>query len=409
MVTDTTIYWHDGKQYEQQIRKLAEEPITIKNKELIKQFHAHLFTTGTKYERVAKITWGLRKICRVLDKDLSKATKNDIERVVATIQTDRAYTDNTKSDYKRCLKHFFKWYEDEDPRLEKGSQNEEEAIKMYKYLRKYVKTTAPPKEIDPGSIITNQDIKKVLDEGCNNNLDRAIIALLHESGCRIGEILGMRIKDIQRKESIWSIRVNGKTGERSRPVLDSIPYLLRWLDFHPQKNEPNAFLWISENNRWRGKRINYVGACKIIKRSFERAGIKKKNNPHFFRHSRATIDAPKYKDSIQSMMMGWTQGSQQLKRYRHMAASDAEEAFMKVKGLCSQEETKEELPQNCVCGRISPHGAKYCIACGKALSLETAMKEQEYLSKAFEVLGNIMSNPELRKQFEKWKEQKNSV
>ena len=36
--------------------------------------------------------------------------------------------------------------------------------------------------------------------------------------------------------------MNGKTGSRHIPLIDSIPYLKDWLDNHPQKGNPNAFL-----------------------------------------------------------------------------------------------------------------------------------------------------------------------
>jgi integrase/recombinase XerD len=414
------IYPQYDKQFEQQLRRLEQEPISEANKELIKRFQDHLFTTGAKQARVAKLTWGMRKIALLLQKDLQSATKADIERVVAAIQRDPKYTDSTKSDYKRCLKHFYRWFEDEDERLRNPEELvRTEAHRLYHYLRKSVKTSCPLKELDPGSILRDEDIHTVIQKGCRQDYERAFVSLIHESGCRIGELLRIRIKDIQQKDTHWIIRVNGKTGERTIPIRESIPYLAQWMNNHPELNNPDAMLWISMHNRWQGQPLRYIGARQLLHRCFKRAGFiveekdedgkivereLKKLNPHHFRHSRATIDAPNFSEPILCKMRGWVLGSHQVRRYTHLSGKDTEEAFLKSKGLMPTEnKTEEKKLQPCVCGMLNAAEAKFCTRCGKALSIETAMKEQAYMQKAFEVMEKIMKDPELQKQFEAYK------
>lgn len=406
-MTNESIYHGYAKRYEKQVARLNKENTSDHNKDLIRRFQAHLFATGTNEQRVAKLTWNLRKIAVLMRKDLDKATKQDIERVVAELQTDQHYTDNTKSDYKRGLKHFYKWFEDEDIRLQNGDEKAREAAqKMYKYLRKYVKTTVKPKPVDPSSIITDEEIEKVLVKGCRNDMERALLKLLHETGCRIGELLGMRIKDIQRKEHNWLIVVNGKTGERAQPILDSIPLLLRWLDYHPLREDPDAYLFTSVyKGRWENKRIMYWGARRLIDRCFTRAGVNKQRNPHWFRHSRATLDAPKYTEAIQCKLRGWAQGSRQPATYHHIAAKQVEDAFLKARGVKKADEMDNTpQPLKCVCGRLNEAKSCYCSGCGKALTVEVAVKEGEYMEKAFFLFEKIMGDPALRRRFEEWKQ-----
>lgn len=402
------IYNIDPRRALQSQNKHLDKEASEHNAALVKRFQSHLLATGTKELRVTKLTWGLRKICRVMAKDLDKVTKPDFERVAAEINQEPTHTENTKSDYKRALKHFYRWFEDEDERLDSHDHDErKEAKKAYSYLKKYVKTTVKPKPIDPGSIITEDDLRKVLEKGCRNDMERALVMLHHEMGSRIGETLGIRLKDIQRGPSAWTIRVEGKTGERARPILDSIPFLVRWLDYHPSKDDPDEYLFVSIEPRWYGKPINYRGAVKLIERVFEQAGVKKRHNTHFFRHSRATLDAPKFMDSIQAQMMGWTQGSKQLARYRHMSPRASLEAFLRTKGLSqAQEEEEAQRPIKCVCGRLNEPQASYCSSCGKAVTVEVATKEREYLEEAFKVMERIASDPELMQRFKAFKEQK---
>jgi len=398
------IYWRYDELFDRQVKILEAWTGSERNKELIRRFQDHLFTTGAKQARVAKLTWGLRKICDVLGVDLDMVTKADIERLVGTIQRDDSHTDSTKSDYKRCLKHFYRWFEDEDLRLEsKKEAIRHDGQKLYQYLKKNVKTSCPMRSFDPGSIITDEDIKQILDKGCRLDYERALIKLLHETGARVGEILGIKIRDIQDKESHWLITVNGKTGERTVPIREAVPYLAQWMNHHPNKEDPEASLWISDMGQRRGKPLRYVGIIKIIDRCFKRAGVQKKHNPHHFRHSRATLDGRHYSEPILCKLRGWTIGSSQVRRYTHLSGKDAEDAFLRYKGLKPNEKGEESGPKECICGVLNTPDSKYCHKCGKALNIDVIQQEQDYLSKAFEIMNKIMSDPEMREKYEDFK------
>ena len=81
---------------------------------------------------------------------------------------------------------------------------------------------------------------------CPSKRDRCYHAISRDSSCRPHELLKIRIKDIVFKmvgeRQYAEILVNGKTGQRSIPLINSIPYLKDWLDDHPQRGNENAFL-----------------------------------------------------------------------------------------------------------------------------------------------------------------------
>jgi hypothetical protein len=61
--------------------------------------------------------------------------------------------------------------------------------------------------------------------------------------------LKLKIKDVVFKTTgnyqYAEILVNGKTGSRPIPLIDSIPYLKDYLDHeHPQPGNPNALLFV---------------------------------------------------------------------------------------------------------------------------------------------------------------------
>lgn len=400
------IYWGWDNQLKTQKAKIKawEGPET--NKALILQFLDNLAARGTKEARQAKLAWELRVICNWLEKPLSEATKRDLERVAGQISNSK-YTENTKSDYRRALKHFYRWFEEEDGRLTSKDENERlEARKAYKFLTT-IKTTAPLKDLDPGSMIKEEDIRRVIEKGCRYDHEKAFVRLTHETGCRVGEVLGIRLKDIDRKETLWSVRVSGKTGERTVFLRESIPYLVRWLEIHPDNQNPNAYLWVSLHNRFYGKPLRYDGARRLLKRTFVRAGVDKKSNSHHFRHSRSSIDGQRYTEAICCSLRGWRIGSQMARRYTHIGNKEAERAVMRAYDLePAEKKTEEAKPQYCICGRINTPESYYCDKCGKALRIDTAMKEQEYLSLAFKLLTDIMQDTEKRAAFEAWKAQK---
>ena len=83
-----------------------------------------------------------------------------------------------------------------------------------------------------------------------NKRDKAYHMLAKDSSCRPSEILNLLIKDLNFKRSPDGIKqyaeimVNGKTGTRSIPLFNSLPYLKDWLDDHPcgQCLKPTSFL-----------------------------------------------------------------------------------------------------------------------------------------------------------------------
>lgn len=374
------------------------------NKELISQFQEHQFSMGVKNARIAKVTSSLRRTCDLLPKALNTWTKHDMQRFCALVNKNPKWSDNTKRDFKVILKSFYKWFEEEDKRLKSSiDQERQEAQDMYTFLRKYVKTPSIIVQRDPTQVIEDVDCQTLIEKGCRNALERAIIALLHESGVRAGELLNMRIKDFERVNKHAQIHVNGKTGRRTIPILRSIPRLELWIEEHPAKTEPNACLWVSKANGHYAKPLKHFGLLKLLRRVGAKADLDKPMNPHWFRHSRATIYGRTYTERHLEKIMGWTIGSKQPKTYCHHTFKDAEREFKKQNGLEEPEEISPQV-QVCACGNPNESTAKYCYKCGQALRIDVLQDDQakrdDAMTYAMEALLDIMKDPDRRKRFE---------
>jgi integrase/recombinase XerD len=81
---------------------------------------------------------------------------------------------------------------------------------------------------------------------CHSTRDRCYHTISRDTSCRPHEILGLRLKDIVFKmandRQYAEVLVNEKTGCRTVPLINSIPYLRDWIDVHPQRTNPNAYL-----------------------------------------------------------------------------------------------------------------------------------------------------------------------
>ena len=86
---------------------------------------------------------------------------------------------------------------------------------------------------------------------CPSKQMKCYHAMSRDTGCRPHELLKLRIKDIIFKSAgdmqYAEVLVNGKTGSRHIPLINSLPYVKDYLDQeHPQPNNYNAPLFAAE-------------------------------------------------------------------------------------------------------------------------------------------------------------------
>jgi len=391
MKQELEIYYNREKIFDLELERLNRADISKKNKEIITKFHNFLFASGSKNLRVTKLSSQLRYIAKWVNKDFDKVNEQDLENLVAYLNRKTDISEITKSDYRRIIRQFYKWLLGEDTKL-----------------ISHVKVGNPKSKIIRfEDIISEDDLKLILEKGCFSVKQRAFISLLHESGARIAEFLGMRIRDIIKEDKFARIRLYGKTGERWIAVVSSIPYLYQYLSYHKNKDDLTSYLWAPDSRKYNGNPIHYAGANKIVKGCFERAGLlNKKQNVHHFRHSRATILASHLTEVQLCLYMGWEIGSKQVRTYVHASGKEVDKAVLSMHHIVKKEDTKpKDSPKECsICHKINASIDDFCARCGHALSVKTAIETSEKIkdetNKTFQLLLEISKDKELMKQFE---------
>lgn len=331
-------------------------------------------------KRILKYLTYLPKIAVLLGKDFDKADKEDIKRIMAVIEKSD-YAEWTKNDHRIILKKFYKWLR----------QTEDTYPPEVKWLKNSMKKA---NQKLPEDILTQEEVKRMI-ETATNMRDKAVISVLYESGCRVGEILSMKLKSVEFNHVACSIMVNGKTGQRRILLVDSMPFMANWVSHYPNGKDPNDYLWICIGTKNHNKPMEYNSLNKILRNVAMKSGIAKKVNPHNFRHSRATHLATKFTEAQMKQYFGWTQSSEMASVYVHLSGRDLDNSILELHGLRRKEEQNngEELkPKKCPkCEKINEFEARICSRCGQALDIEMAMKQKEKL----DGLARLIDDPEI--------------
>ena len=376
-------------------RAKKDNKISEKNREFILKFFDYLIADGISKPRLAKYVDVIRYWAIWLNKDFDKVTKEDIAKVVTKLQLNDGYSAWSKHSYKTMLRKFFKWI--------KKTEDYPEEVKWLKSRISKHEQKLPGE----GELLTEEDIQKLISVA-DHPRDRALISMLWEAGCRIGELGSLRLNSLQVDKYGVVITVVGKTGSRKIRLVSSTEALLTWLKIHPCRDNPNSPLWVNIGNTNHNQPMEYRCITFVLKKYFQKAEIKKRCNPHLFRHSRATFLANHLTEFQMNQYFGWVQGSDMPSTYVHMSGREVDQAILALNGLSTNEQQKKESPLRPIpcprCDTINTFGSSYCSKCACILDIKKRMEMEEQMHHEKEIgeLGNkllnaLMNKPELIK------------
>jgi integrase/recombinase XerD len=362
----------------QEYRALEKEDIPEKDKKIILDFVNDLALEGISEIRRKNYIQRLRVAARWIPDNFTDPGRDDLRKIREHLEhgymengRPMKYSEWTKTTYLKMLKKFYRYI------LPRAQFDE---------LFRNVKINSNPgSKIKPDQMIQAWEIQKMA-ESATNARDRALLYTLYDSGCRIGEILTMKIKDLEFDSYGCLIKVTGKTGYRNvRIVGNSIPYLRAWLDAHPYKNDRNAWLFCNLEAHIKGRMMEYQNVYATIRHALRNAGLDpgRRIYPHLFRHTRATILATKLNEVPLENQMGWIHGSRMTSVYVHVSGRDQDNAILKAYGLKVEENKDiEDRPITCPrCYEVNDSNAKYCRRCwlpfDEKLALDYENREKE--------------------------------
>jgi site-specific recombinase XerD len=303
-----------------------------------------------------------------IKKPFKEVKREDIESFFEHYLSSKSQNYNLM--FRRIIKPFFRWVY--------GYEKEDGYPDVVRWIRTSVRKNGNNKELEELEILSLEEIAKMI-EVCDNLRDRALISVLYESGTRASELLCLKIKDVHFDEYGAYLLVSGKTGSRRIRLVSSVVDLKNWLNVHPRKNDPNAYLFcsITKNNKSKGQPLSESGLLLILKQTANKAKISKKIYPHLFRHSRATHLAKHLTEQELKKYFGWTPNSGMASVYVHLSGADLDNKLLAINGVKKEgEEKPPAIPTvKCYkCAEINSIGNKFCSKCGAPLDLKVVEK-----------------------------------
>jgi integrase len=306
------------------------------------------------------------------------------------------------------LSRFFKWLhypEIEDPkrRSELSALDKKPDCMMgIKRLKR--------KEIScykPSDLWTQEDDLLFL-KWVTNKRDRCYHTMARDLSARPHEILNLKIKDIVFKtvgdKQYAEVLVNGKTGSRHIPLIQSIPYIKDWLSNHPSRNNSSCSLFIGLGRSSMGKQLTINGLYGIYKNYKEKffpklledttlsnedkekikGLLSKPFNLYIRRHSALTEKSTKLRSSTLNQHAGWTANSNMAQKYIHYFGNESSESLLEAYGIVTKSNiTIDTLnPKICPnCNEGNTQDAKWCSKCKMLISFEGYQEALESQSK----------------------------
>ncbi len=297
------------------------------------------------------------------------------------------------------LMRFFKWLY--SPDIEPGKRPNPSMLGNIPKLRRKEKSVYKPSDL-----WTHEDDLLFL-KYCPSKRDRCYHAISRDLSCRPHEILKLKIRDLSFKSvgssQYCEVVVNGKTGTRPIPIINSIPYLKDYLDHeHPQPRNPSAPLICGAGKKL-GRHINTLTMDKVygyykqqlFPKLLESPNIlpedkqkiaellKKPWNPYIRRHSALTEKSTILKEHVLRQHAGWSGSSQMHLKYLHYFGNESNESLLEAYGIIDKGIQLDQLrPKQCPnCSEPNKPDSKFCAKCRMVLTYdaynETLENEKE--------------------------------
>ena len=338
-------------QMAREMGRLADESLPDGAKARIREFVDECEAQGLSLQRRYFYLVRLRHIACMLGERFLSPSREDIRQLLIAV-SNADYTANTVDNIKTALRRFYGWH-----LASAGAVMD--TVGWIRCARRIGRRK-------PDAIITEEEFKAIVG-ACTTLRDRTLISLLYDSGCRISEILTLRIRDVTFDDYGAALVVSGKTGmRRLRLFGTSVSYLRKCIS-SKTKYGTDAFVF-HDRNVGANAPMRYHQAVKVLERAAAKAGIGRRVHAHLFRHTRATLLAQHVAEAPLEAQMGWVHGSAMTRVYVHLSGRDIDRAILRAYGVDIGEE-REKLRNPlapCIwCGEQNPADAVYCFDCGK--------------------------------------------
>ncbi len=243
-----------------------------------------------------------------------------------------------------------------------------------------------------------------------------------DTSCRPSELLNLRLEDIKFKSNndgtkqFAEITINGKTGQRTVPLINSLPYIKEWILDHPSTSNPKEWIFISEGKTSFGNKITRDGLLKHFQEFYRnkyypnlvksqnipegdkaliRSILTKPINLYIFRHISLTDKSMILNEHMLRNHAGWSNSSKMPQVYIHHLGGASSKQLLQVYGIIEKDKEQEGGVRKIIlcpnCNEPNKDN-KFCFKCKLVLSVTSYNEVRNEDKKKMDVLENDMKS-----------------
>ena len=249
--------------------------------ELVKTYIVCKKIDGLSEQTLYNYHMHLKNFFMYIRKDPQNITANDIRIFLYKYQEIHKITNRSLDKIRQVISGFFQWAQDE----EYIQKNPAKSINQIKY------------ESKPRQALSQIELEYIR-RSCKTLRESAMIEVLYSTGCRVSELSGLKISDVDFTEK--KVHLFGK-GKKHRFSYLNAKAEVALKEYLESRKDSCEYLFVTERKPI--KNLNKEAIEKIVRNISKRTfGEEKKVTPHIFRHTTATT-AMKNGMPIQSIQL----------------------------------------------------------------------------------------------------------
>lgn len=234
--------------------------------ELVRTYIATKTIEGLSKLGLKNRLWRLRIFCRYVQKPFDQVTTQDIRVFLYKYQEDRGISGSSLENVRGDICTFFHWlaaegYIQRDPAI---------TIKPIKYEKKQRQSL---------SQIELEYVRKC----CKDIRERAMIEFMYSTGCRVSELIGVKLQDVNFQTD--EVHLFGK-GQKHRTSYINAKCHVALQEYLKTRNDNSEYLFVHKKRPH--DQLTRAQIEKIVNQIKKRTGLTKPISPHILRHTTAT-------------------------------------------------------------------------------------------------------------------------
>lgn len=229
----------------------------MENSTQIKAFEAELRRKGYREESIKNyVSCATKFLYHFKDKDSAKhINEQDIKDFLYQFKQH-----NTQRGYHSAIKAFYKYI-----------ARQPNKFRFIEYCKRSRRMPI---------VLSVEEMQRIIFAATNLK-HKTILCLMYSTGIRVGEVINLRICDIDSSRMVINI-LDAKGGKDRQVTLD--PTMLDLLRIYYKQYKPKDFLFNGQFEQWYSAR----SIAQFLQKYADIAGIKKRVHPHLIRHCFAT-------------------------------------------------------------------------------------------------------------------------